>query len=123
MQKEIDPTKDGTGSGLAPIGHIVTVRSAEELTINVTTSVTFQEGYSFSGQQSAINAAVESYMAEIRKVWADESASVVRISQIETKILNLEGVIDITGTRINGNNSNLLLGQYQIPVLGGVVNG
>lgn len=123
VQKEIDPTKDGTGSGLAPIGHIVTVRSAEELTINVTTNITFQEGYSFSGQQSAINAAVENYMAEIRKSWADESTSVVRISQIETRILNLEGVVDISGTKINGNSSNLVLDQYKIPVLGGVVNG
>ena len=123
VQKEIDPTKDGTGSGLAPIGHIVTVRSAEESTINVTTHITFQEGYSFSGQQSAINAAVESYMAEIRKNWDDESASVVRISQIETRILNLEGVIDISETKINGNSSNLVLDKYQIPLLGGVVNG
>ena len=62
-------------------------------------------------------------MAEIRKNWDDESASVVRISQIETRILNLEGVIDISETKINGNSSNLVLDKYQIPLLGGVVNG
>lgn len=123
VQKEIDPTKDGTGVGLAPIGHVVTVQSAEEKTINITTNITFQEGYSFSGQSEAIKSAVESYLAEIRKEWSNEISSVVRISQIETRILNLTGVLDITGTKINEANSNLVLGQYQIPVLGGISNG
>ena len=48
---------------------------------------------------------------------------VVRVSQIETKVLNVEGVIDITGTKINGGTQNISLASNAIPVLGVVTNG
>lgn len=123
VQNEIDPTEDGTGVGIAPIGHIVTVQTADEVTISISTNITFQEGYTFEGKKSAIEETVNAYLLEIRKVWADENASVIRISQIETRILNLTGVVDINNTKINGEASNLLLDEYEIPVLGGVSNG
>ena len=123
VQNEIDPTKDGTGVGIAPIGHVVTVQTADEVVVTISTNITFQEGYSFSSQKTAIEEAINAYLLEIRKVWADENASVVRISQIETRILNLTGVVDINNTKINGATSNLVLGEYEIPVLGGVSNG
>ena len=122
VQNEIDPTKDGTGVGIAPIGHVVTVQTVDNVEINVSTVITFQEGYSFSGQKTAVEEAIEGYLLEIRKEWANEDASVVRISQIETRILNLPGVVDISGTKINGVASNLVLGAYEVPVLGGVTN-
>lgn len=122
VQNEIDPTKDGTGVGIAPIGHVVTVQTADEVVVTISTNITFQEGYSFSSQKTAIEEAINAYLLEIRKVWADENASVVRISQIETRILNLTGVVDINNTKINGAASNLVLGEYEIPVLGGVSN-
>lgn len=123
VQNEIDPTKDGTGVGIAPIGHVVTVQTADEVVVTISTNITFQEGYSFSSQKTAIEEAINAYLLEIRKVWADETASVVRISQIETRILNLTGVVDINNTKINCAASNLVLGEYEIPVLGGVSNG
>ena len=122
VQEEIDPTQDGSGVGIAPIGHVVTVQSASNVPINISTSITFQEGYSFTGQKSAIEAAINAYLLEIRKEWANETASVVRISQIETRILNLTGVIDVSKTKINNATSNLVLGAYEVPVLGGVSN-
>lgn len=123
VQNEIDPTKDGTGVGIAPISHVVTVQTADEVVVTISTNITFQEGYSFNSQKTAIEEAINAYLLEIRKVWADETASVVRISQIETRILNLTGVVDINNTKINGAASNLVLGEYEIPVLGGVSNG
>ncbi len=123
VQNEIDPTKDGTGVGIAPIGHVVTVQTADEVVVTISTNITFQEGYSFSSQKTAIEEVINAYLLEIRKVWADETASVVRISQIETRILNLTSVVDINNTKINGAASNLVLGEYEIPVLGGVSNG
>lgn len=43
---------------------------------------------------------------------------VVRISQIETRILNLEDVLDISNTKINNVSSNIEVLTYQIPVVG-----
>ena len=118
VQNEIDPTQDGFGVGIAPIGHIVTVNTADEVTINIKTNITFQEGYNFNGLKTEITDAMNAYLLEIRKQWANEENSVVRISQIETRILNITGVVDVSGTTINGASSNLVLGTYEIPVLG-----
>ena len=93
------------------------------MVVTISTNITFQEGFTFNSQKTVIEEALNAYLLEIRKIWADENASVVRISQIETRILNLPGVVDISNTKINGAASNLVLGEYEIPVLGGVSNG
>lgn len=120
VQQEIDPTKDGHGVGIAPIGHIVTVNTAEEIAVNITSNIIFDEGYSFTGQKQNIIDAISAYLLELRKEWANQTNLVVRIAQIETRILAIKGIIDISGTKINGASSNLTLTKYQIPVMGGV---
>lgn len=120
VQQEIDPTKDGHGVGIAPIGHIVTVNTAEEIAVNITSNIIFDEGYSFIGQKQNIIDAISAYLLELRKEWANQTNLVVRIAQIETRILAIKGIIDISGTKINGAASNLTLTKYQIPVMGGV---
>lgn len=123
VQEEIDPTQDGSGLGLAPIGHTVTVNTASEVEINVSASITFEEGHSWNDQKATIEGIIKDYLAELRKEWADHSTSIIRISQIETRIMDLNEVVDISDTKINGSESNLTLTRYQIPVFGGVDNG
>lgn len=53
--------------------------------------------------------AVQSYFAELSRAWADTDTLVIRVSQIETRILGVPGVIDITNTKINGSATNLSL--------------
>lgn len=121
VQNAIDPESDaGEGEGLVPIGHVVTVQSASGVTINVTTDITFEQGYSWSNLGTAITKAVSDYLLELRTYWANGSNTVVRIAQIESRILAITGVADIADTEINGEASNLTLGEYEIPVMGGV---
>lgn len=120
VQEEIDPTQDGTGMGIAPIGHIVTVQTVEEVPINVKATFGFDEGYSFNSLKSTIQNVISEYLLDLRKNWANQISTVVRISQIETKILQIEGIIDIQNTKINGSTSNLTLTEYQVPIFGGV---
>ena len=87
VQEEIDPTQDGTGMGIAPIGHIVTVQTVEEVPINVKATFGFDEGYSFNSLKSTIQNVISEYLLDLRKNWANQISTVVRISQIETKIL------------------------------------
>ena len=47
---------------------------------------------------------------------------VVRISQIEARLLEIEGIIDVQGTKLNGSSTNLYLTDEQVPVLVGVTN-
>lgn len=122
VQEAIDPTQDGTGAGMAPIGHIVTVVSCEESPIDISVRCTFNDGYTWSSVKDAVENAVNEYLLEMRKNWADTTTSVVRISQIENRILNIEGIIDVQDTTLNGSTDNLALEFEKIPVLGGVTN-
>lgn len=124
VQEAIDPVgTQGTGLGLAPIGHTVTVEGVASSAINVSFSLTFGSGVTWSGVQAAAKAAIQSYFAELSRSWADAQALIIRVSQIETRILGLPGVIDIAGTKINGSTTNVTLESNKIPILGVVTNG
>ena len=99
---------------------MVKVASAEPVQMFITTTVTFEEGYNWSNTKTAIQDAVNAYLLELRQGWADSTTIIVRISQVETRILGVKGVLDISNTTINGKASNMTLTQYEIPVLGGV---
>lgn len=121
VQQTLDPEEyAGEGYGLAPIGHVVNVESAKPVQVFVQTTVTFEEGYSWSNTKAAIQGAVNAYLLELRRSWAGSEAIIVRVSQMETRILGVKGVLDIANTTINGRVNNLSLTKYQIPVLGGV---
>lgn len=120
VQQTIDPTQDGTGLGVAPIGHVVTVQTVDEVPINVKATFGFDEGYSFNGLKITIENVIKNYLLELRQNWANQNNTVVRISQIETRILQIEGIVDIQNTKINNSASNLTLTEYQIPTFGGV---
>jgi hypothetical protein len=120
VQEALDPTGDGTGVGIAPIVHIVTVDTATEVTVNIEFTITMQDGYTFEGQKTLIEAAIEAYLLSLRKEWAENDSLIVRVSKIDNAVLSVEGVLDVTGTELNGESSNLQLTAYQIPVLGTV---
>lgn len=123
VQETFDPNKDGMGDGLAPIGHVVTVETVEEISVEVSTTITYDTGYDWNACQVAVDAAIESYLSTLRKDWSNQDITMVRISSINTAILSVQGVIDVSDTLLNDGDENISLGAYQIPVYGGVVNG
>ncbi len=121
VQTAIDPEEGaGDGYGLAPIGHVVKVESAKEKRIDIQSTLTFEEGYGWGNLQGLLEEAVCDYLLELRKEWADSSCLIVRVSQVDNRLLNVPGVVDVRGTSINGMSENLYLGEYEIPVFGGV---
>ncbi|MCD8209180.1 MAG: baseplate J/gp47 family protein [Bacteroidales bacterium] len=121
VQTTIDPEQNaGEGYGEAPIGHVVNVKGVESVDVDIITTITFESGYSWSTLSSAITDAIEDYLLELRKEWATEDHLVVRSSQLENHILSVNGVIDVQNTSLNGGETdeNLVLGEYEIPVLG-----
>ena len=121
VQTAIDPEANaGEGYGLAPIGHVVTVRSANPVEICIKTTLTFEAGYGWHNLQEPLESAVSDYLLGLRKEWADSTGLTIRLSQIDSRLLNVRGVVDVQGTRINGSDRNLTLEEYEIPVLGGV---
>lgn len=121
VQEEIDPDQEGSGIGIAPIGHIVTAKAVDEKRISVSFTLTCEKDYSFTNVKPRIEASIDAYFKEIAQEWEQKSAGVIRLSQIEYRILNVEGVLDVTNTALNGKAANLILGADEIPVRGDVV--
>ncbi|HDF2473487.1 TPA: baseplate J/gp47 family protein, partial [Clostridioides difficile] len=100
--EEIDPLQNqGEGLGLAPIGHRVTVEGVTSTTINISAEITYKNGYTWENIKSIAEEAIDDYLNELNMSWEDEENLIVRISQIETRLLSIDGVLDIANTMIN----------------------
>lgn len=113
---------EGLGHGFAPIGHVVTVEGVEGVEVDIATTITYQSGWAWDSAKSYILNAIDDYFTEVSKQWEESNGLIVRISQLESRILDCEGVLDVENTTLNGVSSNLSLGENQIPVRG-TVNG
>lgn len=121
VQTSIDPTVNaGEGVGIAPIDHVVTVFAAGKETIRVATTITYAAGWDFSEAETYINDVLDDYFMELNKSWQESDNIIVRISQIESRLLELEGVIDIYDTTINESASNYVVSTDAIIVRGTV---
>lgn len=132
VQTKIDPEQNnGEGLGIAPIGHTVTVEGAKNTNIKIDLNVTFDNG-SFENYKSKIEKIIDNYFLELNSKWEDtqrvsvdvyeNKGIIVRISQIESRILDIEGVTDITGTKLNGLEKNLQLDTDELAVRGEIIN-
>jgi uncharacterized phage protein gp47/JayE len=118
-QMAIDPDQNhGEGMGFAPIGHVVTVVPVDEAVIDVVLDVTYQTGWNWAAIKPHIEAVIDNYYSELSTQWAAGEALVVRISQIEARLLGLTGILDITGTMLNDAAQNIALGADCIPIRG-----
>lgn len=119
VQTTIDPTQNhGDGIGLAPIDHEVTVEAVTGTTIDVTTKMTYAPGWSLEECQPYIEDALNAYYEELNATWSKENNLIVRISQIEQRLLALPGIVDIAGTALNGSERNVTLDENAIVVKG-----
>lgn len=122
VQTAIDPLQNaGEGVGIAPIGHVVMVEGVAEETIDLSFALYYQRGWTWDDVSGYVTEAVEGYFTELAEGWADqEEALVVRISQIESRLLGITGILDIANTKINEEAANYTLALDHIPVLGSI---
>ncbi len=119
VQNEVDPVS-GEGLGIAPIGHRVTVESVTAKPINIELSLTYQTDYSFDVLQEKIGETIDGYFKELTENWPDSGPVTVRVSQIEKRLIDTEGILDVTFTSVNGSEKNIELSETEIPVRGSV---
>lgn len=123
VQNAIDPTEhSGEGVGLAPIDHFVTVEAIKYDDINVTgpTTLVFEPGY--EDTDFKISDVVKPYFDELKEAWAaanGEQNMIVRVSQIEARILDLPHVLDVGGVKVNGSDTYYIVAENKIPRLAG----
>lgn len=119
----IDPEeKWGLGYGKAPIGHHVTVMGASGEVINVATILTIQSGYTFADIEAEVKAVLDAYYTELNTNWMYISNVIVRIAEINSRLLAIERVIDVTGTTINGLAENAVIDADSLAVQGTFTN-
>lgn len=122
VQEQVDPIgSQGVGDGMAPIGHTVTVVAAGITAVNVTATLTLETDYTQADVVDSIKTAISDYCTELNSTWSEKTI-VVRVAQIEARILDIQGVVDITGTAINGAQQNLVVDADNVAV-GGTFNG
>ncbi|WP_102274104.1 baseplate J/gp47 family protein [Cytobacillus massiliigabonensis] len=119
LQTAIDPeTNHGEGMGIAPIGHVVNVVGVTEVPVNITFNLIYDTGYDWSYVENEILTLLDEYFLDLKKNWESSQQLTVRISHIESRVLEIEGIIDISNTLINNLSENLILGQNDIPTRG-----
>ena len=132
VQTILDPvTNSGEGVGVAPIGHSVTVQGAQNSAIEIGLHLTLSSGV-FADYLPQIEAVLDEYFLSLNKNWEytqvatpDEVSNtglVVRISQIESRLLNIDGIVDIVDTTLNGVAGNLTLGVDELAMRGAVID-
>ena len=121
VQEAVDPNQDQQGLGIAPIGHIVTVEGAVARNITVSATFTLESGVDPTDIQDSVNNIVDNYFKSLSTNWDKEDNLIARISQLETRLLGVAGVLDITNTKMNNSTSNLSLESNEIPVREGDV--
>jgi len=121
IQTLIDPLENqGAGYGIAPIGHTVTVVGVEEESVNITMNISLESGYAWEDVSEYVNNAIDDYFNTLNAGWEDSGNIIVRISQIETRILDIAGILDVSGTSLNGVEENLVISKDAIVIRGDI---
>lgn len=129
-QKEIDPDPSGTGLGMAPIGHKVTVTTATRRDVNVEVSVNVVAGYTAEQIKSFITPVLEQYFLETRKKWGetdDQNNYFLNMyrANIIADIIGIPQILNVTQVLLDGENADISFTEnsttQELPFLGEVV--
>ncbi|MBW7454665.1 baseplate J/gp47 family protein, partial [Paenibacillus sepulcri] len=121
VQTIVDPAVNGgSGIGIVPIGHVVTITGANAISIDVDTTLTLANDVTIGQIRPDVEAVIAAYLQELRQDWANTTEIFVRTAQIDARILTIPGIQDVTGSLLNGTAANVILVQDEIPVRGTV---
>ena len=128
VQEAIDPVIDGSGVGLAPIGHKVTVRGPVQKVIDVSFYMNVESGANQSAIFDEAKTVIGNYFLSVRQRWSNRGikgyeAWIYR-SQITSAILSIQGVANAAGIKLNGKDEDVKLEltseKQELPILGKV---
>lgn len=135
VQDAVCPPEAGTnapssgGYGFAPIGAIVTIGTAQKLTLDISCNIQF--AHPEEDLQADVKEKIRDYISSVCRTWGDRLASrkvmygvTVYEARIVAAILALPNVVNVTGVTINGQPGDLALIEspklQQVPALGEV---
>ena len=105
----------GSGDRKAPIGATVTVAPATIVTIDVEATVILGKGEALATVQEAFEAALETYLRRIAF-----QVGTIRYARIGATLLDIDGVVDYSSLKVNGEEDNISVGNEDVAILGTV---
>lgn len=120
VQTEVDPEVNaGEGLGVAPIGHVVTCVGADAVTVNITADFSFiDESYHLNVCLPNMQTAIDDYFLKLNQSWENLSKLTVRIADIISVLMDVEGVLDVQNVKLNGYDTNLIVDKDSLVVRG-----
>lgn len=112
VQDYIDPNKNGDGSGVATIGAVTTVVSANSVPINVTI-----KNIKITGDVSTVKEEIKTQVDRYIKTTAFNT-DYVSIAKIGSIIINVDGVNDYSEIKLNGAHNSITIDNESCAVLG-----
>lgn len=110
FQEYLDPGSTGLGNGAAPIGAVITVTTAAEVSLVIEATVVLADGYT---EVTGVQEAVESYLKDL--AYSKYSVSYLGMA---AKILSVDCVEQLISFTLNAGTADITLGAEEIPVLG-----
>lgn len=107
VQRIIDP-ENGSGEGLASIGHRVEIKPAQEVTVNITAELTLEEKAKSEDILPLIERITDEYFFTLNDSFGRKDI-VIRRNKIESAALNIDGVVDFEILTLGNSSSNLIL--------------
>lgn len=128
VQEAIDPAIDGSGVGLAPIGHKVTVRGPVQKVIDVSFYMNVESGANQTAIFDEAKTVIENYFLSVRQRWSNRGdtgyETWIYRSQITSAILSIQGVANAAGIKLNGKDEDVKIEltseKQELPILGKV---
>ena len=121
-QEIMDPMeKQGEGEGKADIFHIVDVYPCGSEVVEIRANVTLDSGYEWEAILPEVEKRIDGYFLELAKGWEENEYLTIRILKVNATIADVEGVIDVQATKLNGKEENLILDSNTIPVRGTII--
>lgn len=109
FQRYLDPSSEGLGNGVAPIGAIVTVSTATEVPLTITGNVTLAAGYKNTAD---VEEMVKAYLRDIAY-----KKTVVPYMSLGAVVQDCPCVEILSDFKVNGGIANIALGAEHIAVL------
>ena len=120
IKQILDPT-DGNGDGVVSIDHCVHCFACGKTVVNVESTITYESGYSYETLKTQIEKAIDDYFLTLNKEWQEEQI-VVRIAKLESALIGIKGILDVSGTKLNGMETSITINRNNI-VERGVISG
>lgn len=98
-----------------PVGALVTVSPAIEVSINVTANLSLKPGVTTESVKSRFELELASYLADLAF-----TEPVVRYNRIAGLLLNMDAVVDFTNLQLNLSAGNITISDDQVAVAGTV---